>query len=114
MMIRSGSSRCSRSATSIPSMPGIRTSRITMSGSTRGMSSSADSPSVDSPTSSKPGVESTIARAAIRNNGWSSTVTTRTGRRLALSTCTSSEGAAAIHKRSPRSPRAGKGADFPA
>src|SRR5215218_9789589 len=56
----------------------MRTSTITMSGSTRRATSIADAPSADSPTTSKPGVSATIARAASRKSTWSSTVMIRT------------------------------------
>jgi hypothetical protein len=59
----------SRRAVSSPSMPGIRTSSSTRSGSSSEESRSASSPEAASPTVSKPGVASTTAAAAVRKSG---------------------------------------------
>src|SRR5262249_39086766 len=65
----------SRSATAKPSRSGRCTSSSTTSGRSVLASSSAEAPSAASPTTSKPAASSS-ARAADRNAGWSSTIST--------------------------------------
>jgi hypothetical protein len=73
-----GHAAVTRRAASMPSMSGIRTSMITMSGSETRTSSTASAPEPASPAHVKPAVASTTSRAAARKGGWSSTASTRT------------------------------------
>jgi hypothetical protein len=64
---------------SMPSMPGIRMSISTTSGSWSRATDTAASPSAASPTTSMSGAESRIITSPVRIAAWSSATTTRMG-----------------------------------
>src|SRR3954452_811240 len=65
-------------AVSTPSIPGMRRSSSTRSGSSRSTAATPSWPDTASPASSKPGAAAITTSAARLKTAWSSTVTTRT------------------------------------